>query len=297
MTDTLYLHTDYGGKVWCGQDSVLAINTKNTPEDFVQRTVFTSAKRVYVFHTHSNLPLLLSAYEHVCAKDDSATPVIFTRKPHSVNDYSAEMALHLLSQQDVTTRTIGSCNRFCLADYNVCRLQQALVESSFELNNEVLQLFKEHPAYRCFLMLPEYSELSAVNLLNLIVDPRWFNDPLNPHRCNRLYGFLGLTPEGIESLSTTNKHPVTELVAGLWSVQLKRKAINNASGCNWLQRIYYKEKTHDRGLLKATRRLVLYLKLNWLQGLSVQGLQEFCPERFFKNAEEIQAYREIVLEK
>jgi len=153
------------------------------------------------------------------------------------------------------------------------------------------QYCRAHPAWPLCHFLGLNTDL-AVDLLSLIVDPRWFVHPAQPNRVTRLNNYLGLLPRYAEAAlkgpsNTTSKAGRAHLVKTLWGM---------AGDPEFRHR--HKELMQHMGLqaatLKVSQKFVQLVWQFWRSRVS-QHPEAFVPEYCFATVERANAFREHAL--
>lgn len=164
-------------------------------------------------------------------------------------------------------------------------------------NDHARQLLKCHPAWHDLRMLPTLDAEWAAWLLTFIIDPRWFIDLKNVNRVGRLKRYLGLTPRHIATNlagdpETSGPAARCRTVLGSWYNMGSHDPgiADRSEPANFLWRIFDAAGGGVLGALRASQAFVVYLRHTWLQALSWHP-EIFVPEAFFKNTDEITAYK------
>lgn len=300
--ETLRLHTDTHGVVWCGQNGIMAVNTEFGPEEFVGMKVFKEARRVRLIGTPANARLIIRAYESAQRSLGKIEKKIMIGSPMLC--YRPELLMHpefvlqQMRQPDVAASANGCWHRMLSHDYNNYLLIQALQDNHGEVNDLVKSVARHHPVWQAVSFIPEKNLTAAIKLACEIVDPRWYNDPMRPGRMQRLLTYLGIHPRNMRAMLTLISPADTpgcrnwrraELVVEAWG-GLKTPTPDLDNPRNFLWRIRQSYDDEAKGLLKASKVFIQYLRLVWLQELAHGSRQVFCPEYFFKQPAEVDAY-------
>jgi hypothetical protein len=136
---------------------------------------------------------------------------------------------------------------------------------------------------------------SVATLLGLVLDPRWFVDPVRPNRSNRLERFLGLHPYYQRAVSEGEQvggvvAQRCALVYDCWRCGEETAYDALPSAQHFLTR--RRSQSGYRGDLESSKRFLAYLRWTWIAALCVgpQKGQLFVPEHFFDCHDEVEAY-------
>lgn len=162
----------------------------------------------------------------------------------------------------------------------------------------VMALLSKHPAWPAFAFIPDVSIFHAWQLITLIVDPRWYMDPLAPDRKSRIYGYLGIFEHNAE-LACNPSAPVKpafgrdrfETILKVWTDRIQPDPEVLKSGKHFLWNCWASHSSQPRGLLRACRMLVDFICGVWLQSITYDGRTLFVPEYFFHREEYVKEYK------
>jgi hypothetical protein len=160
-------------------------------------------------------------------------------------------------------------------------------------------IYHKHPAWMLLTFIPHLREDATIRLLNEIVDPRWFINPVNPTRGSRLRRFLGLDLKTMLGVCGEGKpqryHARCKLVLDAWTGSHNAKMIERPDHFLWRIKRASLEKHNNTALgnLRASQAFVEYLRLCWLATLG-RGRHQlealFVPEYFFQERYEAKAF-------
>ena len=210
MNDTLRLHTDSEGMVWCGQNGVRAVNSKLTPKEFVTRNSFLTAKLIRVLGMPSNAALIVTAYEAHKKKHVLQLPAhnVLKKRLRSLEVGNATICptaairadpvevLQRMWQLDTSGRLCAHWRRVDSNMFNSYLLSLGIAECE----EKALSIFRYHPLARSLGFLGSSHLNSCVRWVAEVLDPRWFVHPDKPHRLTKLMQFSGLTPANFKLL-------------------------------------------------------------------------------------------------
>jgi len=306
MSEVLRLHVA-GKTVWWGSSSRLAEDSGDTPARFVRREVFLNAKAVRLLGCHGNADLIVEAHEQ--RERGVLRPGVLLLLGSPAICYRRErlddphFVLQRLWQPGTLGTQAGCWHHLTVEDYRQYLLASRLAFVDAEATDLVRATFRSHPAYPAISFLPTCSVESAIKLVCEILDPRWYNHPGRPHRVSRLFSYLGLAPCSIESLWTglpctrcaeCSRIRRATMLVDAWTNSYRGDSCpeDRSHPGNFLWRIFDHAGGGPKGLLKATEKFTVFLRLVWLHGLDAG---EFDPVVFFKRVPEYEAYQQHVM--
>lgn len=158
--------------------------------------------------------------------------------------------------------------------------------------------YEFHPAYKALKCIKTISHKSTAQLMTTIIDPRWYVDRRYPEKRTKLQLVLGLTPKIQKRVSDRTRvigggrDLKCAAVLNCWKT-VPATTVDFSDPGNFLWRIWRAAGGDFRGDLRASQAFIGYLQLHWLQALAAaRGAPSelFLPEKFFKTADEKQAY-------
>lgn len=159
--------------------------------------------------------------------------------------------------------------------------------------------YEMHPVYKAVNFIPHINHNNVAELMTTIIDPRWYVDRRRPENPTKLKLFLGLTPKTQRRVSDAAKivYRGRDLrcakVLNCWKTVSPDSGVDFETPANFLWRIYRANGGGAKGDLRASQAFVGYLRAHWLEGIAAHGGKRpelFLPDKFFKTAEERQAY-------
>lgn len=147
-----------------------------------------------------------------------------------------------------------------------------------------------HPAGPCLAWIDDLCEEMVSSLLGLIVDPRWFIDPAEPDRTNKLFQFLGLDP-GSQQGRGGARAVKNLLVLSCWKTTPPPE-LASLKPWQFLWRTWHAKGGGWKGDLAASKRFVSFLRQSWLFAVCRGGLARelLVPELFFQTEEEAASF-------
>lgn len=149
-----------------------------------------------------------------------------------------------------------------------------------------------HPAWPALSFVGNLDVGATLQLLSVIIDPRWHTQPSNPERSGRLRMFLGLVSR--YHTSTRHSSPAarrSQLVRQAWSGTPPTQVTRERPEF-FLWRHYYERGETPVAALAASSRFVSYLRHTWLDAIyrNTPLWPLFSPSKFFVRQDEPQAY-------
>jgi len=307
MNDTLRLHTDSEGMVWCGQNGVRAINSKLTPKEFVSRNSFLTAKLVRVLGMPGNADLIVTAYHTHKKKHVLQAPThsALKKRFRSLEVGNATICPTVAVRSDPVevlqrmwhSDTSGRLSvRWRQVDSNMFN-SYLLLLNVVEHEEKALSIFRYHPLACSLGFIGGFHLNSCVRWVTEVLDPRWFVHPDKPHRFTKLMRFLGLTPanfkllqmEDIDLLLQQRGGQRAKLTYDCWNT-LDADDVDYDLPHNFLWRINRRHDFGWKGALAASRAFVRFASLHWQDKLNSSSRTLFDPELYFASSEEVEAY-------
>ena len=298
IDEMLRLHTDETGIVWCGQSGVQAYCSKLTPAEFVLRQVFEDARHIRVLGVPSNAKLICLIHDAWKRKAKSKARRLQIGSPQCCFQKLLLRSPPFVLQQiwQPTPSALPHWHDLTDNDYTMYAAVDTWRDAAGEVNDKLRVLMPYHPAYHSLNFVASGDRDAAFKLVCQIVDPRWYINPHRPNRTNRLWEYLGLNPQTVRKLHEDRKPSCVqaELAANViqaWSGGKSDTEVDFACPTNFPWRIYKQHGSDWRGVLRASRKFVEFVRWVWLQNLTQSHDQIFNPRTFFKhNQHEAFAY-------
>jgi len=318
MNDILRLHTDCDGVVWCGQNGVRAVNSKLSPEEFVYRNAFKTAKTVRILGIRDNASLIVQSYD--AQKKNTRSPRsaadIVINKKGAVLDIGSPLicpvaslredpveVLQRMWQPDTNARLVSNWRRVdsnifnsYLLAINVSEMhdQSATYDEAY---NKAASIFRYHPLYRFFGFFSSTNVALRMRWVSEVLDPHWFIHADKPHRMTKLTRFLGLTPSNFKSIMSSEETVFSPgrpeyravLTYGCWKT-MGIDGVDYSVPCNFLWRIYKHCGCGWKGALAASKAFVRFAFLQWCDNLNPSRRPLFDPKTYFSSSKEVEAY-------
>lgn len=152
-------------------------------------------------------------------------------------------------------------------------------------------LLSRHPAGPYFMFLAGIDLEAAVDVLAMVLDPRYFVAAHRPDRVARvLSNYFGLGSKPPYPVSVAER---IEIFQAVWN----HKCCDLTDPRWFLARVMQSYTDRDRGLRAASRLLVRYLIDGWVNTLvSPQRYTEviFAPEHYLSNTDEVAVFRRFM---
>lgn len=292
-SDILKVQLDANGQVWYADGISVPTASAQSCDSFVQSLSPQRRNHVRVIGTHTNAPLIVSLYRCV-ERLEVASPTICETAAERCNP---EIALYRM-RQCLRPASLGGWHRVTDLDYPSYVLASQFAAAGTMTDESVGQVFRDHPARHDLLFLPTVNQMAAMELISVILDPRWFIDTRNPYRLSRLKMYLGLTPNYVEQVIanriTCKRVSRCQLAMTAWGfgAEAPTTAGFEQPG-NFLWRVSRAAGDCAKGGLRATQVFITYLVRTWQQQLlsqSVQRVEMFTPTDLLQG-HEVDAYR------
>lgn len=294
---SLKLHVDDSGIVWYGYSDQPTVCT-NTPVAGFLMNGMCEIPNVRLIGCQNNLQLILALYERRMRHDagviEVCSPLVCNTRKDRSNPETAILAMRSLGRSAST----GGWHVFDKKDYFSYALAMQLIKVS-KVDQHALELLENHVAWPALTFIPHLNKQNVAVLLAVILDPRWYVDPMYPTRGSKLRSFLGLDQKTYTNLQheiQTDKTDRLSLVVSAWKSKLFDLKHIDAPG-NFLQRTYYElfeKKGPVTAILRTSQVFIDFLRLTWLRALSMDHhVTEdlFVPEYFFKTKNASEAYK------
>lgn len=149
--------------------------------------------------------------------------------------------------------------------------------------SNIERLLQLHPAYPVFSFISAPTQ-AAVRTVVDIVDPRWFVDPFKPDRTSRLRSYMGMHIDTVGALLSgadlkSNKSARARNLIANW------RNIQSPNRNSFLDDVVADtgSMAEAKGVLKASVKLLTFIKDVWLDQTADRGRTLFVPEYFFNN--------------
>jgi hypothetical protein len=253
---------------------------------------------IRILACQSNVPLLVSLHEqHMGRAVDVAGP----QACESARELAdPEIAIYR-SRQLRLSPSLGGWHRFGETDYPSYKLAALRISEADALCARGDALLRGHPAMRRLRFIAGRHLPATAQLLGLMLDPRWFVDPVHPDRTARARSFLGLSHYNQRQYHAgvrSEKARRYGLVTTAWGAASPAGHIQQPGGFLHRKSIRYADK--DLGELRASGLFVAYLVRAWQQGIidktaPWQRDPIFDPSRFL-TTEELAAYQSTLVD-
>jgi hypothetical protein len=297
--NSIKLHTDQDGKVWYSVGIGTAQNSGQIVDTFLlSKVVSGSNLRVRLLGVPQNAELLLALYlmrrDKVVAVVEVAGPNI-CENPEELSD--AQAVLQRMRSAQLAS-ACGGWHTVGEADFLTYALIGRLRRTGGQLDHLAMAYLRSHPVYHSLALIPTLSPVHVAQVIQTIVDPRWYVDRRTPERQGKLELYLGLTPRTQRRVSDSSALLIKSrelrcaTVLEAWKTQ-HPGAVDLTDPRNFLYRIYKASGAGVRGDLRGSQAFIRYLRYNWLDAADMRkGAKDglFAPELFFKTPAERATY-------
>lgn len=296
---SIKLHTDQRGQVWYSSGIGTAQNSGQIIDTFLLSKVVTGmGLRIRVLGIPQNAELIIALYlrrnKSEIASIEVAGPNI-CEAPDELHD--PETVLYRMRSTSLAS-ACGGWHLVTDADYLTYALIGRLRRTGGVFDAVTATYFQAHPVYRALSYIPTLSAENTVEVLKMIVDPRWYVDRRAPERQGKLELYMGLTPAVQRRVSDQTKILVKprelrcSAVLESWKTH-HPGAVDLTDPRNFLYRIHKAAGSGIKGDLRASQAFLRYLRYNWLDAADKRkGAKDglFAPELFFKTPGEREIY-------
>lgn len=295
---SLKLHVDDKDSVWyvVGDNPPVATGMGIIP--FMLQPVLRKSTCVRLIGTLENTHLILALYGQQLHGEKALIEICSPLVCQTANElHDPKHALYAMRQYDKAV-SLGGWHEVNQGDY----FAYALVNHIHKvggIDDQALRLLRSHPAWPALSFIPHLNRSACIFLLAMIVDPRWYIDPMSPGRGSKLRSYLGLNPQtmlGVLGTASRNRYyDRCKMAAEAWNGQKDLKNIEEPN--YFLYRVFRSAGINKGPLyagLRTTQYFIEFLRLTWLAALAPNTQLEslFVPEYFFKSKEEAQAFRD-----
>jgi hypothetical protein len=192
----------------------------------------------------------------------------------------------------------GGWHQFSEADYLTYALIGRLARTAGAFDSVASTYLHAHPVFHALSLIPTLSWSHTAQVIQAIVDPRWYVDRRAPERQGKLELYMGLTP-GVQKKVSDETKLLTKARELRCSTVLEAWKTHHIGGVdlsdprNFLYRVYKASGEGVRGDLRASQAFLRYLRYNWLDAADRRkGAKDglFAPELFFKTPAERETY-------
>lgn len=273
------LHTAQDGQHW-------SVNESGNPQLYPYPTIpsLVRSGTYLVLGCPENYSLITKLYTTLRQKKDKSRLLVGAPTLCRGRDSDIGQVLSCLSTLNVHASLVNCWHDVGSKAFNTYLLLQCYREGG--INDLISTIFKQNCLHSCFDFMGLTSLRLVVQLMDEIVDPRWFLNPRRPYSFSRIESYFGLKPAQFRSVCSP------DLL--LFSSDRQRRslllwAITEALPAD---SFVVTESAHiedDNSRRVAMCRQVLgFVVRNWLTELRLPGY--FDPEKFFKQEVNLFAY-------
>ncbi len=299
---SIKLHTDHNDVVWFADGDRNPVSSGVSAADFVETLRNRKNLRLRLLGSHINAKLIMRLRQLVNERDsfiEIASPLVCASIAERLDP---DIVLFRLRQCCLPAST-GGWHRLTNLDYATFSLI-AQIQSDGQFLNTSYQLLYNHPLWKPLTFIRGISADWTAWLIHVIIDPRWYVDPLRPGRLSRLRSYLGLRPDIQAAVMARDpihrkNHFVAKckMVYGTWAAYGEPPEEDMELPGNFLWRAARSAGGGIRGGLRGSQRFISFLVYAWQQAIHdaskpLRGSElMFMPELLFKTEEEIEAFR------
>jgi len=268
-SDLTCLHTDEDGIYWY-------INSKGSCEVFDKfQAVHSFRNGVYrVLGCPSNYRLITELYSRLSRQDADACVYVGSSAVCDKRRSTVEEALSCISALRVHDNLSHQWHALNSTSFNNYLLLRAYEEEGF--SDLVSTVFNHHCLYRHF----EFAGVPlhfAIQLISLIVDPRWFIHTNRPFRMQPLESYFGLTPTAFSK--AWNARLGSKFSAATARAVFLLSAVQELDKHSFVSG-EKKDGSPERQARHSCKILLSYVARNWLEALGLDGY--FDHKKFFR---------------
>jgi hypothetical protein len=300
---SLKLHIDRHGNVWYAAAINAAQNSGKILDAFLLSPVISGiGLRVRVLGVPQNAELITALYLRRHKREVVSIEIAGPNICETRDELDDPETVFYRMRSTSLASACGGWHTANEADYLTYALIARFRRTSGTFDSVAATYFSAHPVFRALSYIPTLSAFNAAQVVQLIVDPRWYVDRRAPERQGKLELFMGLTPAVQRRVSDETQLLVKSrelrcaAVLESWKTQ-HPDAVNFADPRNFLYRIYAASGMGPRGDLRANQAFLRYLRYNWLDAIDKRkGARDglFAPELFFKTPSERETYERFM---
>lgn len=249
-----------------------------------------------------NAPLIVDLYQRYCSprlsgRLEVASPNLCENVAELQNP---QIALYRMRQW-LAPPSLGGWHRVDELDYPTYAMAAQFQRDRGRVGEHLRLLWQSHPLYHDLTFLPTINHDAVIDVVTMVMDPRWFIDTRNPYRLSRLKTYLGLSPRCVyEVMSGRGSHTRgmrCRMVIGSWFNQNPSAGDMERPG-NFLWRRWRSAGGSTKGILRASQAFIAYLARAWQHRLAAKSAvraELFTPGEMLQVAE-FEAYKRHIAE-
>ena len=273
------LHTDQDGQPW----SVAATGNPQ-PCLHLGSPAKVRAGTYLVLGCPENYRMITQLYATLNQKEATSSLLIGAPKLCKGRDRDVRQVLSCLSTLNVQDSLVNCWHDAGSKTFNTMLLLQYYHTEG--INEIVGEIFGQHCLRNYFNFMGLHSLKLAVQLVNEIVDPRWFLNPKRPHNLSRIESYFGLKPAqfrrvcGPGLLLADDNHKRALLLMAIVEKLPKDRFVETETS---------QIKDENSRMVMKCRQVLGFIVRAWLTELQLPGY--FDPEKFFKQVGNLADYR------
>ena len=181
------LHTAQGGEIW-------SVEAGGNPREFLylNNPLRLKAGTYRILGCPGNYKLIAELYSALNRKEEESTLLVGSTNICNGRKQTVEQVLSCISVLNVHDSLSHQWHRTDSKLYNNYLLLNYFLEDG--INDLVGNIYSHHCLKRYFNFLGLNSMKLAVQLINEVVDPRWYFNPKRPYRLSMIESYFGLKP-------------------------------------------------------------------------------------------------------
>ena len=299
---TLWLQVDPAGGVWAGEtqsdrkklcENIDELSCEKWNDSWIKE-VIAENPFVNIHSLKQNASLLIKVFENL--QEFNLDSIRLHKPPSRMQPAGLQTCNSLDWNEHNLPVSLGGPRRFTEVDLLTCRLQlQAAKKNDDPSWDELIELVKTHPAWPAFSFLPFSKPRSAIRLIGMLGDPRWYVNPKRSDSSQDLISAFGLAKDGLANMQAallfkeidgTSSRGMACAVTVLYSwcpvflcegearlCQLED--VDQEQRGRWILRDYLHNPNPVDGLLLACRRFLRAMCNIWLDNLTCHREYKF----------------------
>lgn len=296
----LKVHYDKSGRsLWYILGNGTCVQYGGWWRNFTEEAIFNNAPYVRFIGGPDNSVFVSHAYEIKRLKQSKAVEVCSPMVCATAAERNNPEQVLMNMRRWKWPSSLGGWHEVDTKCYQAHKLAAAYTLSNSGSSENLIRILLGHPAWPSLSFIGHIDKYKCVQLLSLLVDPRWYIDFKDPDSGAKLKAFLGLTPKtqgyinGQSGFSGGLHADRCKLVMDCWKTSDQPpKDVHHPK--NFLWRIWQEHGSGYIADLRTSQAFVSFLRHTWLDELYVgkrPGDPLFIPEYYFKVPEDAQFYK------
>lgn len=294
--DSLRLYVDYANRVWVADRTDAPKRTRHFSQDYVRNVGIEDGRVVRILGTYRNVSLIRRVYESFrgrLGRVELATPRVCA----TLSELTTPEIAMLRMRQCALVSSLGGWHAMSDADFWSYLIADLVAEGiSSAVASRVMKLVRRHPVWPYASFVRGMTVSNLAHVIGTVLDPRWFIDPEVPSRVSYLESYLGLSPK-VQARVDDQRHIVIDKaeqrcwwVSQCWYRDPPPGDAEMEIPGNWLWLTWRHFGRGTIGKLRASQRLLSFLRHAWLAGLT--GQRDLFDPGQIMSYSTLQAFRE-----